>query len=66
MHTFKTSIESILRDALYLARASQSRRQKSETLRQSTDWILRDLGMRRSEHDKANVQTVMLRAFYGL
>jgi uncharacterized protein YjiS (DUF1127 family) len=60
------AIGSILRDALYPARAPRSRRQKPETLRALNERILRDLGMSRSESDKASTQTAMLRAFYGL
>jgi hypothetical protein len=65
MHTIKTSIQSILRQALNPARAPHSQRQNPETLGGLGDWILRDLGMRRSEHDKASAQVVM-RAYYGL
>lgn len=65
MHTNKTSILSILRNALDPARAPHPQSQNPETLGGLGDWILRDLGMRRPEPDKASAQIVM-RAYYGL
>ena len=62
MHTIKTSFGSILRPALYLAGTPRSRHRKPETLRRLGGWLLRDLGVTRSEHETASEQMIMLRA----
>lgn len=66
MHTIKTSLELLLRDAVEPARALTSFGRQPETLRRLGDWILRDVGQDRSEHDKASERIVMLRTVYRL